>query len=138
VQLHDKYSKDGLQVVMMTQLYGSFKKDTAVAPAQELVHDREYFAGEHGMKFAIGIDTTYMTRSKWDSTRMERAAPKTAEAYGVAGIPHIVVIDKNGVVRQVYVGWLSPDERSYRDTNTERVDALVRKLLSEGSATGTR
>jgi hypothetical protein len=132
VQLHDKYSKTGLQVVMMTQLYGSFKKDTALTAAQELTHDREYFVDEHGMKFAIGVDTTFMTKSKWDATRMERAEPKSAEAFGVGGIPHIVVIDKNGVVRQVYIGWLGPDERSYRDTNTERVDAMVRKLLSEG------
>jgi thiol-disulfide isomerase/thioredoxin len=65
------------------------------------------FAQRTGMRYAIGVDRQ----------------TETAQAYTVASLPTMFVIDKRGVVRQVEVGY-DPSQDASRE-------ALVQKLLAE-------
>jgi hypothetical protein len=131
VQLHERFGKQGLQVVMHTQLFGRFKTDTGLTAKAEIAHLKTYYATEHGIPFPVGVDTSQLVPDPKNPAKLTRTTPKANAAYEVNGIPHLVVIDRQGIVRQVYVGWLGPDERSFLDTNTERVAAMVEKLLAE-------
>jgi thiol-disulfide isomerase/thioredoxin len=130
VALDKKHRKAGLQTVIHTQLYGSFKGKSDVPAAEELADDHKYFGEEHEMAFPFGVDTTKM-KPEVDGNGGGREMPKSWTDYLVGGIPHLILIDKKGVIRQVYVGWLGENERSFFDTNFERVDAMVAKLLAE-------
>jgi hypothetical protein len=48
---------------------------------------------------------------------------KTADAYGVRGIPHVVLIDRRGMVRMVRVG--------AGESNAKALESEIRKLLDE-------
>lgn len=48
---------------------------------------------------------------------------KTAQAYGVLSLPTLFVVDKKGIVRDVFVG--------YDPLRTQALDALVQRLLAE-------
>ena len=121
---------------MHTQLYGSFKKEKNIGASAEIDHDKDYFVTEHNIHFPVAIDTTQLVTDS-RTGELTRAKPKTDEAFLVNGIPHLVVIDKSGIIRQVYVGWLGPDERSFLDTNTERVAAMIERLLKETTASAS-
>jgi thiol-disulfide isomerase/thioredoxin len=59
------------------------------------------------VKYAIGVDT----------------GEETGRAYGVSGLPTLVVIDKRGIVREVLVGY---DSAEYA-----KLEAMVSALLAE-------
>lgn len=46
----------------------------------------------------------FMKKKKWDFTAISDKSNATSDAYGISGIPHTVIIGKDGVVRQVHVG----------------------------------
>ena len=77
-KLHEKYHADGLQIIGLTKEESSQSLETI-----------EEFIKEMGFRYPIGVsDETFNNL-----------------AYGVGGIPHIVLIDKNGLVRTFFIGY---------------------------------
>ncbi|MBS1727613.1 MAG: TlpA family protein disulfide reductase [Armatimonadetes bacterium] len=82
-ELHDK----GLEIIGVTQYYGFFGKDRGITPEDE-------FTKLQGL-----ITDKKMT---WPIV----VGPKdNSQAYGVWGIPETVIIDKQGVIRDIKVGY---------------------------------
>lgn len=65
------------------------------------------FAERHQMRYGIVVDRS----------------GDTSRAYGIGSLPTMLVVDKKGVVREVFVG--------YDPSLDPRVEALVRSLLAE-------
>ncbi|MCA9589147.1 MAG: redoxin domain-containing protein [Myxococcales bacterium] len=65
------------------------------------------FSERHGMRYPVVIDTN----------------AETSQRYGVSALPTMLLIDKRGVVREVFVGY-DPGAHA-------RLDALVQSLLAE-------
>jgi len=110
-RLRARFGSRGFRVVMATQLYGFFERETSVAPAAEIEHDRAYFAS-HQLDVPIAIAAQ---GSNDDDPNMQH--------YLVEGIPQIQVIDKHGVIRLIMVGF---DEQ-----NEAPLTKLVEALLGE-------
>lgn len=68
------------------------------------------FAERHDMRYPIVVDGT----------------AETSRAYGITGLPTMILVDKRGVVRDVFVGF---DPRS-----DARLEASIRELLAEPAA----
>src|SRR5262245_5509505 len=120
-EIHEKYNKDGLEVVGLTKYYkrNTFDKTTGrlgQAPPGQPVNQQDEqtllkaYAAHHRLYYAI-------------TTLPDEDARKVFTAYGVRGIPQPVVIDKKGNIRLVKVG--------FSEANMKQVEAMVQKLLKE-------
>jgi thiol-disulfide isomerase/thioredoxin len=86
IAMYDKLHSKGLDVVGVTGTYGFFRDEKDVKPEQE-------WAKLEGMLAEKKIP--------WPTI----VGPKTNnEAYAVSGIPHVVLIDRKGIIRHMYVG----------------------------------
>ena len=104
-RLSERYAKDGLQTVFFTQLYGYFGTLKHLTPEEELGWSRKYYA-DLGIKFPIAI------------------GPSDVEAsYRVGGLPQINLVDRNGKIRAVMVG--------YGPEMEKRLAAQIEALLAE-------
>lgn len=104
-RLSERYAKDGLQTVFFTQLYGYFGTLRNLTPDEELERSRKYY-GDLGITFPIAIGTV-----------------DVETAYKVGGIPQINLIDRNGKIRAVMVGYSAETEK--------RLAAQIEALLAE-------
>lgn len=68
---------------------------------------------KHGMKYTSVVD------SKGD----------TSKAWGITNLPTMLVVDKKGVVRDVFVGWDSSIWNS--EKGDSKIEELVKKLIAE-------
>ena len=68
---------------------------------------------KHGMKYSSVVD------SKGD----------TSKAWGITNLPTMLVVDKKGVVRDVFVGWDSSLWNS--EKGDSKIEELVKKLIAE-------
>lgn len=118
-KFHGKFAKQGLEVVFSTQLYGFFDKRDDLKPEDEIVADHEYYATHHRLPFKIAIEP----RPAFTETGPPPTRDDNEAKYFVGGIPQMVLIDKQGNVRMVMIGWDSANET--------RMTALIEKLLSE-------
>jgi len=101
-----KYGPRGFRVVLVTQLYGYFEAERPLTPQAEIERDRRYFA-EHGMNVPIAIGG---------------AMPDPNDQnYKVGGIPQIHLIDKQGRIRLVMVG--------YDDANEPKLAKMIEDML---------
>jgi thiol-disulfide isomerase/thioredoxin len=103
VELNAKYKNAGLALVGVT-LYNN---DQPIAQQRERL-------GRFTQQFHM--DYLVMTLDN-------RSANQIVDAYGVKGIPHVVLIDRKGVVRDVVSG-NEPDYLS-------KIEQIVRELLAE-------
>jgi len=114
-RLRERFGKDGFRVLLATQLYGYFEKeglpDRSLPAEREIALDKTYFAS-HELPVPIVI------------------GPKTSEvrdpndlAYRVGGIPQIQIIDKQGRIRLIMVG--------YDDANEPKLAKFIEALLKE-------
>jgi thiol-disulfide isomerase/thioredoxin len=101
VELDHKYRKAGLEVIGITQ----YDDDDARADSQAVLAQ---FAGRHQMDYRVLLAT---------SPQLAMAA----NAYQVEGIPHVVLIDREGVIRAVVIG----------GGREEEIETQVKKLLAE-------
>jgi thiol-disulfide isomerase/thioredoxin len=105
--LQQRYEKRGLAILGMTSVYGYYQGDRALTPEQEVEQMKGHFAKEYQVTWPMVFGVT-----------------KTNEtSYGVGYIPHLVLIDRNGIVRFAKVG--RSDEKE--------LEAEIQKLLSEAS-----
>jgi thiol-disulfide isomerase/thioredoxin len=70
------------------------------------------FAEKHQMRYPTVVDN----------------AGDTSKAYGITGLPTMVLVDKKGVIRDVYVGF---DPTPAGDA---KLESTIKALLAEGSA----
>jgi thiol-disulfide isomerase/thioredoxin len=94
VKLYNTYHDQGLQVIGVTRFYGRFNQLdqnlTGLKPEEELGW-LEKFKVHHNIPFPYAIAD-------------EAAGLRNALLFGVSGIPHIIVIDKKGLVRYYAIG----------------------------------
>jgi thiol-disulfide isomerase/thioredoxin len=95
----------GLEIVGVTTYYGFYEAE------QELARDVEYgkmkeFIAKHDLPWPVAYG--------------ERA---NFESYGVAGIPHVVLVDRKGVVHWIKVG--------YSEEGMKKLRSRIEKLLAE-------
>jgi thiol-disulfide isomerase/thioredoxin len=118
IKLNEEYKDKGLEIVGVTtyfERYGFDKKAGELTKADKLTKKEEQemltdFVAHH--KLAHRIVT--LSKDDWK---------KVLGEYKVSGIPHVVVIDRKGVIRMVKVG--SGEE------NARAVEDEVKKLLDE-------
>ena len=116
------YGPKGFRVVLATQMYGYFEKEQGLTPEVEFERDKTYFA-EHGMNVPIAVGN----RSAATIVEGRLVAPPTPDPnnahYKVGGIPQIHLIDKQGRVRLVMVG--------YDDANEAKLAKMIEGMLAE-------
>lgn len=103
--LHDKFKKDGLVVIGLTQFFGR-AGGTVVTPTEELAFLRAY-KNELKLPYAFAV-----ANSADNDLR-----------YGVRSIPTAFLLDRRGRVRYISVG--------ASDAGDESLDENIRKLLAE-------
>jgi thiol-disulfide isomerase/thioredoxin len=121
LKFHQRFNRRGLEVVMATQLYGFFDKREDLKPEEEMAANREYYLEHHKLPFKIAVEprVDYADTTAAEAARRETNSGK----YFVGGIPQIVLLDKEGIVRQVLIGW--------DPANEARVTKLIEQLLNE-------
>ena len=105
--LHERFKKDGLVVIGLTQFYGRAGK-TVVNPAEELAYLRTY-------KKDAKLPYPFAVAAEGDNDLR----------YGVRSIPTAFLLDRRGRVRYISVG--------ASEANDESLARIIRKLLAEGS-----
>lgn len=117
-----KYADQGFRVVLATELYGYFGTERPLTAEAEYERDRDYWA-EEGLNVPIAVgDQRPPALRNADGTYTYSKDPNMA-AYEVGGIPQIQLIDKQGRIRLIMVG--------YDDANEAFVSSQIEKLLKE-------
>ena len=109
LDLQKKYGTK-VRLVLATSLMGRFRADSGLTPAGELAKLRDYYTVEH--KLACPIAVADNPGDEMDPV---------AKAYHVYAIPETLIIDGQGRVTRILLGW---DEG-----NPQRVDEAVRLAL---------
>jgi len=122
LKFHERFNKDGLEVMLATQLYGYFEDSQELKPEAEIEADRKYYIERHKIPFKISVQAR-PERAK--EGKVVSGADLNESNYFVGGIPQIVLLDKQGIVRQILIGW--------DPANESRVTRLIEKLLKEPS-----
>ena len=93
-KLYSEYNTKGLEIIGITRYYGMFNQMEQelrnLTPNDELEWIRK-FKTFHEIPFPYAIAET-------------RAGETNAQSYGVTGIPHMLLIDKKGIVRYYSIG----------------------------------
>lgn len=112
---HEQYAEQGLVIVGLTDYHGYGWDSLAEHSVYRsgLSHDEERaamvrFAEHHGLGHAIGFLAENST---------------LPQEYGVAAIPHIVLLDRQGKVRLIRVG--------SSETTAAEIEAMIEDLLVE-------
>jgi thiol-disulfide isomerase/thioredoxin len=104
-KLHERFKKDGLTVIGLTQYYGR-AEGAAVTPPEELQFLRTY-------KKNLKLPYAFAVAADEDND----------ERYGVRAIPTAFLLDRRGRVRYISVG--------ASDTNDDALADVIKKLLAE-------
>jgi thiol-disulfide isomerase/thioredoxin len=121
-RLRAKYAAQGFRVVLATRLYGYFETERSLNAEAELARDKTYFASHHlDVPIAVGGEVKV---SVVDGKAVYSPGQDPNDtAYRVGGIPQIHLIDKQGRIRLIMVG--------YDDANEARLAAMIEALLKE-------
>ena len=104
-QLYADLHGQGLEIVGVTTYYGYYKKDRGITPDVEFGKMGE-FIGEHQLPWPVA----YGPRSNF-------------EKYGVTGIPHVVVIGRDGKVHKYKVGYDAKGFAAFREEIQKLIDS---------------
>jgi len=114
-RLRQQYGPKGFRVVMVTRYWGYYSQDgkmeRPLAPEEELKRDIGYFQGHH---LDVPVAVADQARGASD--------PNDAN-YKVSGIPQIHLIDKQGRIRLIMIG--------YDEANEPKLAAMIAKLVAE-------
>jgi thiol-disulfide isomerase/thioredoxin len=110
VELYEEMNEQGVEIVHVTQFYGSYESET------ELSEDEEYERME-GFVQQYNMD--------WPVVFVD-AEPY--EAYGVTGIPHLALVGPSGHVLEVKVGF---SEESFAQLKA-KINELVAEVEVDG------
>lgn len=117
LRLQQRFAASGVRVVLATRLWGYFGAERGIDAARELAADRKLFVEDDALPFPIAIATPPA------GVGQAEGADANAKAYFVQPIPQFVVVDRQGRVRRIDLGWEPGDEA--------RLAALIEKLLAE-------
>jgi thiol-disulfide isomerase/thioredoxin len=117
-----KFGPQGFRVVLATELYGYFGLDRNLSAEVEFERDRKYFADE-GLTVPVAIEDLRKPPVRGADGNYTYFDNPNDKAYEVGGIPQIHLIDKNGRIRLIMVG--------YDEANETYLAGLIEKLLKE-------
>ena len=103
--LQRRYGSQGLTVIGLTGVYGYYMGERPIAPADEVQRMKDRFTKEYQVTWPMFFSTTKVNDQN----------------YGVSYIPHLVLIDRAGVIRYAHVG--SSDEAE--------LERQIKALLAE-------
>ena len=118
-QWQEEYGDKGLVMIGLTRYYNFTWDEEAnkavhstkpVSPADEQAMLAK-FAAAHNLKHRLAV----------------QADDSLSDYYGVTGIPHVVVIDQQGIVRMMKVG--------SGEANAKAIEGLIAELLKKPAAT---
>lgn len=118
-QWQEEYGDKGLVMIGLTRYYNftwdeagkkAVRSPTPVSPADEQAMLVK-FAAAHDLKHRLAI----------------QADDSLSDYYGVTGIPHVVVIDQQGIVRMMKVG--------SGEANAKAIEGLIAELMKKPAAT---
>jgi thiol-disulfide isomerase/thioredoxin len=118
-RLQERFKDRGFQVVFYTRTYGYFESERNLTADQEIERDKKYFAG-YGFAHPIAVGVPSFTLL--DGKPVYQKDP-VEESYGVGGIPQINVIDAQGKLRLIMIG--------YDDANEEKLATFIEGLLKK-------
>jgi len=118
-RLLERFGKRDFQVVFYTRTYGYFETERGLTAEQEIDRDRKYFAG-YGLDIPIAVGTPSSIVVDGKPTFQEDPLEL---AYAVGGIPQINLIDADGRIRLVMIG--------YDDANEEKLASIIDNVLKE-------
>jgi thiol-disulfide isomerase/thioredoxin len=118
-QWQEEYGDKGLVMIGLTRYYNftwdeeankAVRSTKPVSPADEQAMLAK-FAAAHNLKHRLAV----------------QADDSLSDYYGVTGIPHVVVIDQQGIVRMMKVG--------SGEANAKAIEGLIAELLKKPAAT---
>ena len=118
-RLQQRFKDQGFQVVFYTRTYGYFESERNLPPEAEIERDKTYFA-RYKFTHPIAVGTPSFTIV--DGKQTYQKDPVEA-AYGVSGIPQINLIDAQGNLRLIMIG--------YDDANEEKLARIIEGLLKK-------
>ena len=118
-----KYGSRGFRVVLTTELYGYFETERDLSPDEEAERDRVYFAKE-GLNVPIAISGHRPTPVRGTEGNYIITPGPNELNYRVGGIPQIQIIDRQGRIRLIMVG--------YDEANEARLATFIESLLGNG------
>ncbi len=110
-EIQKKYESKGLTVLGISGVYGYYRGQRPLTPEQEVKLMQTAFAKEYKVTWPMLFGRTKTNQQN----------------YGVAYIPHLVLIDRAGIVRAAYVG---------KDSDAE-IEQQIIKLLAEPVGQGS-
>jgi thiol-disulfide isomerase/thioredoxin len=117
-----KYGPKGFRVVLATELYGYFGAERPLTAEVEFERDREYWAHE-GLNVPVAVEDQRKPPVRGADGNYAMFENPNDKAYEVGGIPQIHIIDKQGRIRLIMVG--------YDDVNEASLSKLIENLLKE-------
>ena len=121
-RLRAKFESRGFRVVLATQIYGYFQTERTIDAAMEIERDRTYFA-EHHLDVPVAISDRVVATVKDGKVVYTSGPDPNDTAYKVGGIPQIQIIDRQGRIRLIMVG--------YDDANESGLSKFIETLLKE-------
>lgn len=109
IHMSQEFRGKPVQLVLATNTYGYFEDHAALTPAQEVGYDTAYFFGHNKLPVTLAISNPVLHTDNEGRVGSERSHDE--RAYRVTVLPQTVVIDKQGIVRAVLVGWSPLNER---------------------------
>jgi hypothetical protein len=88
------HGAENVRVVLATNLMGQIRADTGLTPAVELTKLDDYYHREYGLPVPVAV-----------SNQTASGTDPISAAYHVYAIPEVVVTDRHGIVRRIFLGW---------------------------------
>lgn len=117
-RLQARFNDRGFQIVFYTRTYGYFESERDLTREDEIERDKKYYAG-FGFTHPIAIGAP--TFAVVDGKPVYQGDDAVEGAYGVSGIPQINVIDANGNLRLIMIG--------YDEANEDNLARFIETLL---------
>lgn len=104
-KMYDELKGKGLEIVGVTTYYGYYGKDRNLDKDTEFAKMADFIK-----EFNIAWPVVYGERTNF-------------EAYGVTGIPHVTVLDRNGKVHSIEIGYSPTIFKKFREEIEKLVNA---------------
>jgi thiol-disulfide isomerase/thioredoxin len=121
-RLRQRFESRGLRVVMVTRFYGYYQAERNLSADAELARDRDYFA-EYKLDVPVAVGDQVSVQVQNGKVVYLPGPDPNDTAYKVTGIPQIQLIDRQGRVRLIMIG--------YDDANEEKLANVIGSLLAE-------
>jgi thiol-disulfide isomerase/thioredoxin len=121
-RLRQRFQAQGLRTVMVTRFYGYYQAERNLPADAELARDREYFA-EYKLDVPIAVGDQISVQVQNGQVVYLPGPDPNDTAYKVTGIPQIQLVDRQGHLRLIMIG--------YDDANEEKLAGVIARLLAE-------